>query len=115
LPTLQYWGLGQKALNELSTVIGPLAISLVGIALSFAWLLLTLAGKKWQDYWVELGIKIENAHREDIRGVEIFSGIDKREKKARLKLIRTMVPIIFIITWITLSLATIIAQQLAGA
>jgi hypothetical protein len=56
----------------MATQMGPLAISLVGIALSFIWYKLTESGTKWQDYWVNRGIEIEKAHPREIE-ITIFS------------------------------------------
>lgn len=96
-----------KASRIFTGLVRPLIISLVGIALSIIWYKLTDAGRKWQDYWVSHGIKIEEAHSDEIE-VKIFSGIGPYEPKAPVRKWRRFIPLIFICTWIILTLVILL-------
>ena len=103
----------ERSVYEIATLIGPLAISLVGIALSFIWHKLGDAGAKWQDYWVQRGIEIEKAHSEDIE-ITVFSRIPPYEPVAPVRRYRRLIPVVFIITWVVLALTTIISIILSS-
>lgn len=93
--------------NQVATLIGPLAISCVGIALSIIWQLISTAGAKWQDYWVNKGAEIEKLHDVDIK-VRIFTDIKPYEKVAPVRKIRTAIPVVFLITWSILFLLILV-------
>jgi hypothetical protein len=91
-----------KTSRIFTNLVGPLVISLVGIALSVIWHKLTDAGRKWQDYWVSKGIEIEKRHSDEIE-IKIFSDIGPFEPKAPVRRYRRMIPLIFICTWLILA------------
>jgi hypothetical protein len=97
----------EDAMTSFARLLGPLAISAVGIVLSVIWHLLTNAGVKWQDYWVMKGIEIEKAHPDEIK-VRIFADIPGYENIGRVRKYRAAIPILFIVTWILLFFLTLI-------